>query len=61
MQDLVKLISPKNDPPAVLQERVLSLIQVHTLSAVLVRCVVLCSVSQMYGNLHYYCCYYCYY
>lgn len=27
MQDLVKLIGPKNDPPQVLQERVLSLIQ----------------------------------
>lgn len=28
LQELIKLISPKNDPPQVVQEKVLSLIQV---------------------------------
>lgn len=29
VQDLVKLIGPKNDPPTAVQEKVLSLIQVN--------------------------------
>lgn len=33
VQDLVKLIGPKNDPPTAVQEKVLSLIQVNIIKS----------------------------